>query len=775
MKNFEAQYGKWVLKHRWLIVFLTLLMVAVAGSGGKHLEFTTNYRVFFSPDNPELMAFQFMEDAYAKNDNAMIVLAPHDGNVFSNRTLAAVEKLTEKAWQTPYSSRVDSISNFQYTEAEEDDLVVRDLYQNAMQLSAEQIAKVRDIATTEPILLNRLVSDRQHVTAVNITIQLPGKNEAEETPQVASFVRGLVDEVRAENPDMDVYLTGMVMLNNAFGESSKNDMKLLVPVSFALMLLCLGILIKGITGTIGTALVILFSIISAMGAGGYIGFPLSPPSVTAPTIILTVAIANCVHVLVAFLYGYKHGLSKNEALVESLRLNLQPVFIASLTTAIGFLSMNFSEVPPFRHLGNFVAMGVVASFIFSVTFLPAFISLLPVKVPAQVHGKDTPMLRLGQFVVRHHSKLLWGMALLVIVLVSSITRNEMNDVFVHYFEDSIQFRTDSDFTTANLTGLYSIEYSLESGEAGGISNPEFLQQTDQFADWYRAQPETMHVAVITDTMKRLNKNMHGDDPVMYQLPDERNLAAQYLLLYEMSLPYGLDLNNQITVDKASTRMVVSLQTISSNEVLALEQRAQVWLTSNAAAIKQANGTGTTPMFAHIGSRNITSMLMGTTIALVFISFVLVFAFRSLTIGLISLVPNLIPAALGFGLWGIIDGEVGLALSVVTGMTLGIVVDDTVHFLSKYLRARRENGLNSRDAVIYAFSTVGRALIITSVVLVVGFLVLSLSSFELNSGMGLLTAIVIAFALAADFLFLPPLLIKIEEYFHEKLVAANANP
>ncbi len=774
MKHFEAQFGIWVLKARWLIVLLTLIIVAAAGSGGRHLEFTTNYRVFFSPDNPELLAFQFMEDAYSKNDNAMILLAPRDGKVFTNQTLAAVERLTERAWQTPYSTRVDSISNFQYTEAEEDDLLVHDLYQNGAELNDEQIADVRRKAINEPLLINRLISEREHVTAVNITIHLPGKHEAVETPEVASFVRGLVDEVKAENPDMDVYLTGMVMMNNAFSESSKNDMKLLVPLSFGLMLLCLGILIKGVTGTIGTLLVIMFSIISAMGIGGYIGFPLSPPSATSPTIILTVAIANCVHVLVSFLHGYRHGLGKDEAIVESLRINLQPIFIASVTTAIGFLSMNFSEVPPFRHLGNFVAMGVVASLLFSVTFLPAFISLLPVKVPRQEHGKDTPMLKLGQFIVRHHSKLLWGMALVIIVLVSSITRNEMNDVFVHYFDESIQFRTDSDFTTDNLTGLYSIEYSLESGESGGISNPEFLQQTKLFADWYREQPETMHVSVITDTMQRLNKNMHGDDPAAYTLPDQRDLAAQYLLLYEMSLPYGLDLNNQITVDKSSTRMVVSLETISSNEVLALEDRAQDWLSQNAPAIKQANGTGTTPMFAHIGSRNISSMLIGTTIALVFISFVLVLAFRSLLIGVISLVPNLIPAAMGFGLWGIVDGEVGLALSVVTGMTLGIVVDDTVHFLSKYVRARRENGLHSRDAVIYAFSTVGRALIITSTVLVIGFLVLALSSFQLNSGMGLLTAIVIAFALAADFLFLPPLLIKIEEYFDEKLVAATAH-
>jgi predicted RND superfamily exporter protein len=171
------------------------------------------------------------------------------------------------------------------------------------------------------------------------------------------------------------------------------------------------------------------------------------------------------------------------------------------------------------------------------------------------------------------------------------------------------------------------------------------------------------------------------------------------------------------------------------------------------------------MFANIGSRNIKSMLLGTTIALVMISMILIFAFRSIKIGLISLLPNLVPAALGFGLWGLFVGEVGLALSVVTGMTLGIVVDDTVHFLSKYLRARREGGLNSADAVVYAFSTVGRALVITSFVLIAGFLVLALSSFELNSGMGLLTAIVIAFALLADFLLLPPLLMKFEEKRH----------
>ena len=528
------------------------------------------------------------------------------------------------------------------------------------------------------------------------------------------------------------------------------------------MFLLLALLVGSITGTIITIFIVAFSIITALGIGGYIGFPLSPPSATSPTIILTVAIANCVHILVTFLHGMRNGLKKNDALVESLRINLQPVFLASITTAIGFLMMNFSEVPPFNHLGNFVAIGVITSFFLSVTFLPALISLLPLRIKKTDSKHDILMEKFGDFVVRRRSMLLWGMSATIFILLIGLPRNELNDIFVHYFDTSIKFRVDSDYTTDNLTGIYKIEYSLDSAEQGGISNPEFLNDVENFANWYRKQPEVIHINTVTDIMKRLNKNMHGDDPDMYSLPEDRDLSAQYLLLYEMSLPYGLDLNNQINVDKSSTRLIATLKTLSTNELLDLEARAANWIEKNAPHIKTGDGSGTSIMFAHIGKRNIISMLYGTTLALVLISMVLVIALRSLKIGLISLIPNLVPAAMGFGLWGIFVGEIGLSLSIVTTMTLGIVVDDTVHFLSKYLRARREKNLGPEHAVRYAFITVGRALLFTSVILVCGFLVLACSNFELNSGMGLLTAVVITLAIFADFLFLPPLLMKIEE-------------
>ena len=773
MNNFEQAFSNRVIQWRFPIIILCLILVALAASGGKRLTFTTNYRVFFSEDNPQLKAFESLENTYSKNDNVMFVLAPKDGNVFTRKTLSTVEKLTEGAWQIPYSTRVDSITNFQYTEAEEDDLIVRDLVFDAPSLTAADLDKVKKIALAEPLLIKRLVSDREHVTAVNVTIQLPGINEAVETPEVVAFARNMADNIRAENPDIDVYLSGMIMMNNAFSESSKSDMQTLIPISFGLMLLVLAIMVGGITGTFATLFVIAFSIMSAMGLGAFIGYPLTPPSASAPTIILTVAIANCVHILATFIHHMHLGHSKNESLKESLRINLQPIFFASLTTALGFLALNFSDVPPFRHLGNFVAIGVAIAFVLSVTFLPALMSLLPVRIKEKSTKNDTMMIKLGEFVVRQRSRLLWVITIIVILLVAAIPRNELNDVFVNYFDDTISFRNDSDFTTDNLTGVYTIDYSIESGEPGGISNPGFQRDVEAFANWYRQQPETMHVNTYTEIMTRLNKNMHGDNPEWFRLPDQRELAAQYLLLYEMSLPYGLDLNNQINVDKSATRFTASLKTLSTNEILNLEQRVQTWLKENAPHIKSAMGTGTTIMFANIGQRNIISMLIGTSIALALISMVLIIALRSVKIGLISLIPNLVPAAMGFGLWGLMVGEVGLGLSVVMSMTLGIVVDDTVHFLSKYLRARREKNMSSEDAVRYAFKTVGRALFTTTVVLVAGFLVLAMSSFQLNAGMGLLTAIVISFALAVDFLLLPPILMKFEEKKDVQMASALA--
>jgi predicted RND superfamily exporter protein len=424
--------------------------------------------------------------------------------------------------------------------------------------------------------------------------------------------------------------------------------------------------------------------------------------------------------------------------------------------------MNLSDAPPFRDMGNIVAMGVTAAFAYSVLFLPSIMAVLPVRVRPVLPGAGIISFeQLANFVVNRRKLVLWGTVAVSVGLTTGISRIELSDDFVKYFSERYDIRKGSDFTKDNLTGVNRIEYSLRSGEPGGINDPEYLAKVEEFVGWYRHQPKVVHVSTITETMKRLNKNMHGDDASYYRIPERRDLAAQYLLLYEMSLPYGLDLNDQINVDRSATRMIVTLRDTTTREQREMDERARAWLKANAPENMFTYGSGLSIIWAHISERNINSMLGASFGALVVISGILIFALRSIRLGLISLIPNLAPALLAFGVWGMVVGRVGLALSIIVSMTLGIVVDDAVHFLSKYLRARRELGMSPSDAVRYAFHTVGAAIWITTVALVAGFLILALSGYRMNADMGLMTAITITLALALDFFLLPTLLMKVE--------------
>ena len=761
MKNFEARFAEIILNNRIIVIFLSLLVVGLLGTGTSKLYMDGSNEAFFSDDNPELLAFHKLENTYTKHDNVIIVLAPKDGNVFTRSTLSAIENLTAASWQMPYSSRVDSITNFQYTEAVEDDLIVRDMVTDASSLSDDEVQKVKQAVLSEPILFKQLISEKGHVTGINVTLQIAPLERTVATAEIAEYTRAMKADLKASNPNIDVYLSGMVMMDDAFNTSAINDVSKLLPFSFACMMILLAVLVGRFFGTLVTFLVILFSIIAAMGVGGMLGYPLTGVSSSTPIIILTVAIANCVHVLTTYAQSLKEGQSKKEAMANSLKINLQPVFLASATTAIGFLTMNFSEVPPFNHLGTLVAIGVLLSFALSITFLPALVTLLPKSRAKFKESDGKTLLAIADFVIRKRRACLWGMTLITVFLIANLPRNELNDIFVHYFSESIDFRTDTDFMVENLTGVYTLNWSLESKGSGGISEPGFLQDTENFSLWLEQQPETIHVSRFTEIMKRLNKNMHGDDDAYYKLPDNRDLAAQYLLLYEMSLPYGLDLNNQINVDKSSTKIRATTQTISSKQVIALDKKAKAWIRENTSYVTRVDSASTVLMFSHIGQRNIKTMLIGTVIALVLISVILMLALRSLKLGALSLIPNLIPAAAGFGVWGILVGQVGLSLSVVTGMTFGIVIDYTVHFMSKYLRARREDDLSPENAIRYAFKNVGQALVITTIILVIGFGVLGTSVFAFNATMGQVTAIIISIALAAVLFLLPPLLLKIE--------------
>ena len=755
--DWASRYADWLIRNRWLVLITSVLITLFIASGARLLAFNNDYRVFFSEDNPQLQEFEQLQRTYTKIDNVLFAIETKDDNAFSNNALAAVEELTEKSWLLPFALRVDSISNFQHTYAEDDDLIVEDLVSGAQDIDALNLQLLKQVALSEPLLADRIVNKAGTVSGVNITFQMPQKS-LDEAPQAVNAARALAAEIEAKY-DVKVRLTGMVMLSNAFFEATMKDMSTLVPVMYLVIIAIMYLLVRSISATISAVVVIMLSMMAGMGFAGHFGIQLTPPSASATTIIMTLAVADSIHILVSMFAGMRNGMSKHDALRESIKVNLGPVFLTSVTTAIGFLSMNFSDAPPFHDLGNITAVGVMMAFFLSVTLLPALMAILPAKATKSSTSIGTSMDKLADYVISNQRKILLGSGLITLVLVSSIQMNKLEDNFIGYFDKTQDFRVDSDFVTDELTGIYQLQYSLDSGENNGISNPAFLAKLDSFTNWLRTQPEVIHVNSISDTFKRLNMNLHGDDESYYRLPQDPELAAQYLLLYELSLPYGLDLNNQVNVSKSSTQIVVSLQDLGSTQLKAIAERGTQWLQDNAGIT--AYGVGPAIMFSYISDRNIEGMLVGTGVAMILISLLIGIALRSVKLGFLSLIPNLLPAALAFGLWGLLVGEVNGAVSMVTGMALGIVVDDTVHFLSKYLRVRRL-GMSAESAVRYAFSSVGVAIIVTSIILVAGFGVLAQSSFGMNSNMAVLTAIAIVMALIADFLLLPVLLLKLDK-------------
>ena len=749
-----------VVDRPWLIVVLTVLLAALATVSLKDFTNNNDPRIFFSEENPDYRLFRELEDRFTSNEAVYFIIHPANGDIFTRDNLVALEALTEEAWTLPNSTRVDSLTNFQHTEVDEDDLTVRYLVEEAAALSDTQIARIRQIALNEPSLIGRSISASGHVAGVVVTVTM--SEGSREAPMITEASRQLALQFAERYPDIEFLMTGTVVFAEATRQATDQAMSFTLPLAFLAMLICLLLILRSLLFTGIVIVVVALSIGMAMGLSVWLGIEFSPVVGMAPAMILTLAVADCVHILATYRHERLMGKLKRAAMLESLRVNFQPVWLTSLTTAIGFAILNFSESQPFRALGDVVFMGVLIAFLLSVALLPALVMLVPHRVSAQHQSDYQPwMAALAEWVIRYHRRLLAGMGALVLLLIACIPLNTINDVFNEYFDRSFEVRRVNDFAMRELTGMHRIDYMVPSGQAGATMEPEFLHHLDQLIGWLEQQPEVRYVSAYTDVIKRLNRDLNGADEAFYRVPEQRDLISQYTLMYELSLPQGLGLESQLDINKEYARVVLMLENIGSHPVLDFNDRVEAWMQANWPQHMQARGTGMDILFGRVTMENIESMLTGALLALVSVSLLLVLALRSWWYGFLSLLPNLLPAAMAFGLWGLVSGEIGLAVSVVACMTLGIVVDDTVHFLSKYVRAKREHGLGTADAVRYAFRTVGVALIATSVVLVANFAVIGTSNFYPNSSMGQLSAITIAMALIVDFFFFVPMLIELD--------------
>jgi len=748
------RFSRFVVAHPRLTLAMSLLLLAVFALGLLGLTFDANSRSFFGKDNPHYRALTELEDIFGRNNNVVYIVTARDGDLFTSESLAAVAELTDRAWQTPHSTRIDSLATYQVTRAEGDEIIVEPLID--LEPAEPDFAAMRERALGTPDIENWLVSADGSVTAVAVTIQQSTPDPAQ-TQQVADFSRALQAEIMAAHPGIEVRMSGGVIADATFGEAGRNDMGSLIPIMLGLIVATLAVGLRSWTATFITLAVVGASVVVALGAAALFGVAINSATGGAPVIIMTLCVADCVHVITLTRQEMQRGLDRRAALIASLRFNMVAIFMTTFTDVLGFLALNFGDSPPLQELGNIVSVGVVAGFVFSVTLAPALMVLLPSSVGVRDMPGQRMMQRLSGVLIARRRTCVLLLLLLTAVFGAGLTRVVYDDDFVRYFDESYEFRRDTEYLQEKLTGLHMLHFVLPSGEAEGVARPDYLAQVDRFAEWLREQPHVVHVKSLSDIVKRLHSNLNGDDPAFETVPDRRDLIAQLLLFYELSVPFGQDLTTQVDVTRSKSKLSAVLVDVSSADIRALGGRAEAWLSENAPEIA-TTATGLSMAYAYLSKTNVEAMIDGTFVALLLISLTMLLVLRSWRLGILSLVPNLIPAFAALGLWGWLVGEVNLAVSVIASISFGIIVDDTTHFFAKYAHARR-GGLLPEEAVRTTLNEVGFAVLLTSVVLMAGFIVLSVSGFAISVHMGQLTAITVAFGLLAEFMLVPALLLR----------------
>lgn len=744
-------------------LIFSLLITAIAALGNPYYQNTLDYRFFFSEDNPQLLAFEKLQKDYTKTEAVYIALEAKDGDVFTSKNLSAIEALTTKSWRVPYALRVDSLTNFQRSLADGDSIEVADLFSDSLQLHETEIATNKKYALQEPVLLNALISETGDVTGIRITMNLPGKNLEKETPEVVSYIRKMAADFELNNPQFNVYLTGQVVVDQAFPEATEEDFGFVWPAFFVVMLVLLLVIFRSVTFMLLTIITGILSIAGGLGAIGWTHLEVNAAITVAPIMILTLAIADGIHII----SGYRQALlkhnHKNQALLESLKINMMPVFLTSLMTILGFLTLHFNDSPPYRALGYIVASGVGFALFLSVFFMVPLVAILPNRITLRpaANNSDGMMTYLAEFTLRNRRLLPLSMLFLAMLIMTGLYRNTINDDTTKYFGENQKMRQHLEFVNTRVTGIGALNFSLNSGKQDGITDLEYLKRVEAYTDWLKKQPDVVQVDSLVDIIKRLNRSWHEDNQDYYRLPDTTEEASQYLLAYELSLPLGMDTNNIVTFDKSSSRVRVAIRNTNGRALIHLNATAEQWLKDNAPEHMWATGASAPLMFAYIGERSIYGILTGLIGSLFIMALILSVLFKSMKLGAVSLVSNILPIAMAFGVWGFLNGRIDLGLTVTLGIAFGIVVDDTIHFISKYQWARKSLGLSPDDAIRYTFKTVGRALWITTVVLCAGFSMLAASDMNITANTAFITTTTIGFAFMIDFFFIPGLLLMID--------------
>ena len=763
MKFFDKKdFAKLLIKYRYLSIGLVLIAVCLLATGLTKLTFNPDLETYFPEGHPAVIRYNEIDDMFIPTDNLIIAVHSNEGTLFNGDSLKVIEELTKKSWTIPYSVRVDSLTNYSYVKSVNDDLIVEPFIEEAEKKSIEFFEKRENLVAGEDIIYKSLISEDKKTSVVSIILDPPGPNKEDQNSELINYILGFIEPIKESNENLDIRLLGNPYLDYISPRIVKAEMPVVMPLMLLLIFFIVFLMIRSYVAVLATFVVILMSLIATFGSIGILGNPLNQMVTTIPILIITLALADCIHLFSIYFQNRVKGISSKESMEKSLEMNIQPLFLTTISTCIGFLCLNFIEVAPLRDFGNAVAIGIGFAFIFTIFFIAPIVSFFEVKTASKVTKQTRFSTSVGSFILKNGNKLIFSITSISFLILLCIPMNELDENPTQmYAEGFTSFSSDTLWLDEKLSVTFPVNF-LATNEEGQVSDPDFLKILDKFSVWLEEREQVNHVTSLANNMKNLNKSMHGDDPEWKKIPENADLSAQYLFFYEMSLPMGLDLNSSISQDRKSTKISATLKDMSANEFKEFNNEVLGYLQQNNLENMISEPSSFRVIFTYMVEAIVNSLLYGLFIGILLITLIIGLFFRSYLLPALSIFPNILPIGMGFGLWGLFVGDVGFMVAVGMGSTLGVIVDFTVHFLSKYELARKEFKKSVEESVIYSFETVGFALIIMTVVLALGFSVLNLVTFIPIQDFAKFSVICFIGGLIINFLFLPNLLMKFDK-------------
>ncbi len=742
----------WLVRRPILALLITLTFVAATGYGMLSLESRYGFKHWFKPNDPALLAYEEYEREFG-NDDSIVIAVHSPSGIFDKDSVALVQELTEKMWMVKEVIRVESLANYSLITGESGDIVIDPVFKSDdpefLKTRVEQVKKNDNI-------INYIISEDLKTTLVTAHLN-PLYDAADQYGVPVTQAKKLLESFKGKG-DHIFYMTGSAALTEAYREVSENDFMMLLPLVVGLTMFLLLYIFRSFSLSILITVLYAVAIVSTLGIAGWLKITLNPLTVCLPQILIAITLADSIHLVQGFARLRAEGLSKFDAAKSSFVTNLFPTLMTSVTTGLGFVAFVASDVSTISDLGIMATIGVMIAWFITAGILPAAFIYFPFPVRPRKESKKRQHAQwitsyIG-WVSRHKIKIMlaWGGLAALSFYVGSF--NTIDSDPLNYYAEGVPIKVANDFMRDQFGGSRGVELVLDSGKADGIKEPEYLKKVVEFQAWISEIPGVAKVTSVADIVGELHQAMEGKPlPKNDRLPDSREAVAQQLFLYSMSLPAGMGVNHWSTMDFKKMRIKILWTVEDSEETLAninkIEDKAkEMGLTMTAA--------GKASLVPELSHHILSTFSEASTRALVMILLTMALICRSLRLGTLAMIPNAIPGIFGGLVMFLMGYKYDVGSILVMSVVMGISVDDTVHFMVHF-QEKVAQGKSYVDSIVAVFHETGEALLMSTAVLSIGFGVAILSDFTPFSNFGMMISISLVFALVADFMLLPAML------------------